>query len=244
MPEIKLQNVTKTYPVGRRKLFGRRKTAVGVERINLTIQQGEFVFIVGRSGCGKTTLLNLITGETKADAGMVCVDQYDLANLGHRTRKTVRLMFGRVWQEQQTLARKMTVKDNLKLTARIGRKRGESEADLDARVAKVLGLVGMSGVEKNYPVELSIGQCRRVELARALINSPDILVLDEITANLDDDNIWDIFHLLTEINRRGTTIIMATHADQYVNIMQKRVITLMNGRIFGDVPKGKYGDVV
>ena len=244
MPVIKLENVSKSYSVGRKRLFRKRETVVGVEKINLTIQQGEFVFIVGRSGCGKSTLLNLITGEIRPDTGTVCVDQNNLANVMPRARKAVRLMFGRVWQEQQTLARKMTVQENLKLTARIGRHRGEGEKELDARVAKVLGLVGMSGVEKCYPIELSIGQCRRVELARAMINSPDILVLDEITANLDDDNIWDIFHLLTEINRKGTTVIMATHANQYVNIMRKRVITLVNGRIFGDVPKGKYGDVV
>ena len=91
---------------------------------------------------------------------------------------------------------------------------------------------------------MSIGECRRVELARALINSPPILVLDEITANLDDDNIWDMFHLLQELNRKGTTIIMATHASQYVNIMRRRVVTLVDGKIFGDVEKGRYGDVV
>ena len=109
---------------------------------------------------------------------------------------------------------------------------------------KVLGLVGMRGVESRYPVEMSIGECRRVELARALINSPPILVLDEITANLDDDNIWDMFQLLQEINRMGTTVIMATHASRYVNIMRRRVITLVDGKIFGDVEKGRYGDVV
>lgn len=244
MPMIKLENVWKGYPVGRKRLLRKQPFTVGVRNINLSIQQGEFVFIGGQSGCGKTTLLNLITGDMKADAGNVWVDQYNLANLTPRTRKAVRLMYGRVWQEQQTLPRRMTVQESLKLVARIGKQHGESEAALDARVAKVLGLVGMSGVGKCFPVELSIGQCRRVELARALINSPAILVLDEITANLDDDNIWDIFHLLMEINRRGTTIIMATHADKYVTILQKRVITLVNGRIFGDVPKGKYGDVV
>ena len=109
---------------------------------------------------------------------------------------------------------------------------------------KVLGLVGMRGVEARYPVEMSIGECRRVELARALINSPPILVLDEITANLDDDNIWDMFQLLQEVNRMGTTVIMATHASRYVNIMRRRVITLVDGKIFGDVEKGRYGDVV
>ena len=244
MPEIKLESVTKSYPTGK-TWWGKYKDSIpGVEDINLTIQQGEFVFLIGSSGSGKTTLLNLITGALKADSGRVMVDQYNLASLLPHQKNRVALIFGRVWQEQQTLARKMTVNDNLKMVARIGRKRKESEKDMDVRVEKVLGLVGMSGVGKRYPIELSIGEARRVELARALINSPSVLVLDEITANLDDDNIWDIFHLLTEINRRGTTVIMATHANKYVNIMRKRVVTLANGHILGDVPKGKYGDVV
>lgn len=115
---------------------------------------------------------------------------------------------------------------------------------MDERIRKVLGLVGMRGAEKKYPGELSIGECRRVELARAMINSPPILVLDEITANLDDDNIWDMIILLNEVNRRGTTVIMATHASKYVNIMRRRVITLVDGHIFGDVERGRYGDVV
>ena len=123
-------------------------------------------------------------------------------------------------------------------------RRLESTKHVELRVKKVLGLVGMRGVESKYPVELSIGECRRVELARALINSPPILVLDEITANLDDDNIWDMFQLLQEVNRKGTTVIMATHASRYVNIMRRRVVTLVDGKIFGDVEKGRYGDVV
>ena len=126
----------------------------------------------------------------------------------------------------------------------IGRRRFESAKHIDERIQKVLGLVGMRGTEKMYPGELSIGECRRVELARALINSPPILVLDEITANLDDDNIWDMLILLNEVNRRGTTVIMATHASKYVNIMRRRVITLVDGHIFGDVERGRYGDVV
>ena len=129
------------------------------------------------------------------------------------------------------------------LAARVGRKL-ESAKQLHARIEKVIGLVGMAGTGKRYPAEMSIGECRRVELARALINSPPILILDEITANLDDDNIWDIFHLLTEINHRGTTVIMATHASKYVNIMRRRVVTLVDGRLFGEVRKGRYGDVV
>ena len=130
------------------------------------------------------------------------------------------------------------------MAAMIGRRRFESAKHIDERIRKVLGLVGMRGAEKMYPGELSIGECRRVELARAMINSPPILVLDEITANLDDDNIWDMIILLNEVNRRGTTVIMATHASKYVNIMRRRVITLVDGHIFGDVERGRYGDVV
>ena len=244
MPEIKFENVSVSYPKGKRRWGRKKEFTIGVEGVNLTIQQGEFVFLVGNSGAGKTTLLNLMTGVLKANSGRVMVDQYNLASLLPHQRNRVALMFGRVWQEQQTLVRKKTVEENLMMVARVGRRRRESEKDMHMRVEKVLGLVGMSGVQKRYPIELSIGEARRVELARALINSPSILVLDEITANLDDDNIWDIFHLLTEINRKGTTIIMATHASKYVNIMRKRVVTVMNGRIFGDVPKGKYGDVL
>ena len=111
-------------------------------------------------------------------------------------------------------------------------------------VKKALGIVGLPGVEECYPAELSIGESRRVELARAVLNSPSILLLDELTANLDDDVIWDLIHLLTELNARGTTIVMATHASQYVNILRRRVITLVDGKIVGDVKNGKYGDIV
>ena len=104
--------------------------------------------------------------------------------------------------------------------------------------------MGLPDVENCYPAELSIGESRRVELARAVINSPHILLLDELTANLDDDVIWDLLHLLMELNSHGTTIVMATHASQYVYILRKRVITLVDGRVVGDVKKGKYGDIV
>jgi len=243
MPAIRLENATKIY---RKKglLWPFRKYAdVGVEDINLTIHQGEFVFVVGSSGAGKTTLLNVLTGRLRPDQGKVYFGENNLSGLLAHTRNRAALSFGRVCQEV-TLVRKMTVEENLMLAARIGRKRGESVTQMRLRCTKVLGLVGMPGVEGKYPVELSHGECRRVELARAMINSPPVLVLDELTGNLDDDNIWDMFHLLTEINRRGTTVIMATHASRYVNIMRRRVITLVNGRIFGDVPKGRYGDII
>lgn len=145
-----------------------------------------------------------------------------------------------VVSQQGLLIRKRTVGDNLLLAANAaGLRRKSQEA-----VTKALGIVGLPGVEACYPAELSIGESRRVELARAVLNSPSILLLDELTANLDDDVIWDLLHLLQELNSRGTTIVMATHASQYVNIMRKRVITLVDGKVAGDVKKGKYGDII
>lgn len=237
MPNIRLENVSKFY-----KWEGRLRAAA--QEIDLEIDQGEFVFIVGSSGAGKSTLLKLITHELRPDSGKVYLDGRDLYCVPMWRKNRIALTFGQVWQESRMM-RKRTIRENLSAVARIGRRTGISAGDsLTARVSKVLGLVGMSGVEDRYPSELSIGELRRVELARALINSPPILILDEITANLDDDNIWDIFHLLQELNRRGTTIIMATHASRYVNIMRRRVITLVDGRVFGDVKKGRYGDIV
>ena len=130
---------------------------------------------------------------------------------------------------------------NLHMVARVSGLTREKK--LLERTQKALGIVGLGGVGEKYPGELSIGQARRVELARALINSPPILVLDELTANLDEDNIWDMMHVLTELNRQGTTVIMATHASMFVNIMHRRVVTLVDGRVAGDVAGGRYGEI-
>jgi cell division transport system ATP-binding protein len=216
---------------------------VGVEDVNLTIQQGEFVFVIGSSGAGKSTLLQLIAGHIRPDRGKVCLGDRDLQRVLKWSSNRAARVFGQVWQGQM-LIRKRTVEENLLLTAKIGSRRRENGKQIHQRVQKVLALVGMSGMERKYPAEMSIGECRRVELARALINSPPILILDELTANLDDDNIWDVFQLLQEVNHMGTTVIMATHASQYVNMLRQRVITMVDGHIFGDVQKGKYGDVM
>ena len=242
MPTITLEKVTKYYKVQKKHRRGEKRLETGVEDVDLTVEQGEFVFLVGSSGAGKSTLLDLISGKLKPDKGTVSLNGKDLARLFPWSHNQTALLFGKVCQEQ-TLARRITVEENLRMGAMIGRRRFESAKHIDERIQKVLGLVGMRGTEKMYPGELSIGECRRVELARALINSPPILVLDEITANLDDDNIWDMLILLNEVNRRGTTVIMATHASKYVNIMRRRVITLVDGHIFGDVERGRYGDV-
>ncbi len=232
MPEIRLENVSKLYTEDKR-------TSYAVRELNLKVEQGEFIFLIGSSGAGKSTLLKLISGELPPDEGTVYLNNANIARtIGPWRVRTVRT-FGVVNQECM-LIRKRTIGDNLLLAANAAGLRRRSRPS----VKKALGIVGLPGVESYYPAELSIGECRRVELARALINSPSILLIDELTANLDDDNIWDLMHLLTELNNKGTTIIMASHASQFVNIMRRRVVTLVDGRLIGDVRNGKYGDIV
>ena len=244
MPTIRLEHVSKWYELeGKRRFRKESRREVSLSDISLKIEQGEFVFIVGSSGAGKSTLLKVLSGQESPSEGEVLLDGRDLGRILRWSRNRANLLFGHVMQET-SLGRRMTVQENLQIAAQVGRKRLESKAQMQARIEKVLGLVGMANTGHFYPAELSQGENRWVELARALINSPAILVLDELTGNLDDDNIWDMLHLLTEINRRGTTVIMATHASKYVNIMRRRVITLVDGRIYGDVEKGRYGDVV
>ena len=217
-----------------------RRLTYAVRDISLTVEQGEFVFLIGSSGAGKTTLLQLMSGEIAPDEGTVLLNNTNIARMLGPWRVRARRTFG-VVSQQGLLIRKRTVGENLMLAAgAAGMMRRKSRE----AVKKALGIVGLPGVEECYPAELSIGESRRVELARAVLNSPSILLLDELTANLDDDVIWDLIHLLTELNARGTTIVMATHASQYVNILRRRVITLVDGKIVGDVKNGKYGDIV
>ena len=233
MAEIRLDHVSKRYMEERRLTYA-------VRDISLTVEQGEFVFLIGSSGAGKTTLLRLMSGEIAPDEGTVLLNNTNIARMLGPWRVRARRTFG-VVSQQGLLIRKRTVGENLMLAgAAAGMMRRKSRE----AVKKALGIVGLPGVEECYPAELSIGESRRVELARAVLNSPSILLLDELTANLDDDVIWDLIHLLTELNARGTTIVMATHASQYVNILRRRVITLVDGKIVGDVKNGKYGDIV
>ena len=232
MPEIRLEKITKFYKQEKRQV-------AAIRDVDLTVRQGEFLFVTGSSGAGKSTLLRLITGDLQPSSGTVYLDGASRTLLSRRFRE--RLMFGYVPQIPQ-LMRRRTIRDNLTAIAMI--QGGRRHGPIEERVNKALSMVGLPGVEDRYPVELSQGECRRVELARAMINSPAVLVLDELTANQDEDTIWDLFHLLEELNHRGTTIIMATHAQPFVNMLRKRVVTLVDGRFFADVEKGRYGDVV
>ena len=233
MPELRLENVSKLYKAEK------KRKEYAVRDLSLTVTQGEFVFLIGSSGAGKSTMLKLMGGEIPPDKGAVYLDGGNLIRYFGPWRTRVARTFGIVSQ-QPMLVRKRTILENLMMAARAGGMQRKSQAAAE----KALGLVGMPDVGECYPVELSIGEVRRVELARALVNSPPILLLDELTANLDDDAIWDMMHLLNELNTRGTTVIMATHASQFVNIMRRRVITLVDGKLLGDVKNGKYGDIV
>ena len=164
MPTITLENVSKYYKNRRKNRSGRRYET-GVEGVSLEIKQGEFVFITGSSGAGKSTLLDLISGRIKPDRGRVLLDGVSIAHPLLWQRERIALMFGRV-VEEHTLIRKMTVEDNLMIAARVGRKRFETPQEMRDRIKKVLGLVGLSGMEGRYPVEMSLGECRCVELAR------------------------------------------------------------------------------
>lgn len=212
-----------------------------IRSVDLTIERGEFVFITGSSGAGKSTLLQLIAYETQPSRGTVCLDGVNVNRLSQRQRQNRRLRFGYVPQFP-SLIRKRTIQENLSTVALLGRDRIHMAPD--KRVQKALNMVGMGDAADRYPAELSMGECRRVELARAIINNPDILVLDELTANLDEDTAWDMFLFLSELNHHGVTVIMASHAKKFVNLMRRRVITLVDGSILGDVQKGRYGDVV
>lgn len=233
MPEIRMEKVSKIYKTED------KRTHYAVRELEFTVQQGEFVFLIGSSGAGKSTMLKLIGGEIPPDEGAIYVDNANISRFFGPWKVRLARTFGVVGQEP-LLIRKRTIMENLMVAARASGMGRKSQPAAE----KALSLVGLSKMGDCFPAQLSIGEVRRVELARALVSSPPALLLDELTANLDDDTIWDIMHLLNELNSRGTTVIMATHASQYVNIMRRRVVTLVDGKLAGDVQHGKYGDIV
>ncbi len=235
MAAIELENVDKSYRRGPR-------LQPAAQNISLSIKQGEFVFLIGESGAGKSTLLRLMTGGIKPERGTVRLYGQDYAQMSEKRRRAAALMFGYVWQEPQLMKRR-TVFENIYLSALVGERKCRS-ATVRERVQKALGVTGMAPFAGMRADELSLGQCRRMELSRALVNNPSILILDELTANLDSDSAWDIAFVLDEIHRQGTTVIMATHSHNMVNAMRHRVITLAGGTVTGDARHGRYGDVV
>ncbi|MBR2338617.1 MAG: cell division ATP-binding protein FtsE [Clostridia bacterium] len=217
---IEFRGVHKTYDTGIKAL----------KDVNIKIEAGEFVFIVGASGAGKSTFLKLIMREEVANEGEVIVCNFKLSKLKKRQIPYLRRSMGIVFQDFR-LIDTMTVYDNVAFAMRVV---GASHREIRKRVPYVLGLVGLQHKSKSYPMELSGGEQQRVGLARALVNNPSLIIADEPTGNIDPDMSYEIMELLTEINRRGTTVLIVTHERDLVKAFHRRVIEIQDGRVVSD----------
>ena len=223
---IRLTDVYKEYENGTKALKG----------VSTQIDDGEFVFLVGPSGSGKSTIIKLLTGEVIPTAGRVMVNGFSMSRISDRQIPYMRRTIGVIFQDFRLIPKK-TVFDNLSLAMRAV---GATPRDIRTRIPYVLELVGLKGMEDRYPDELSGGEQQRVAIARAYVNHPQILLADEPTGNLDPTTSLGIMEVLDAINRTGTTIVMATHNEEIVNSMRKRVIELHTGKIVRDEAQGSY----
>ncbi|NLJ34449.1 MAG: cell division ATP-binding protein FtsE [Firmicutes bacterium] len=224
---IKICKVTKTYPNG----------TTALRDVNIHIKKGEFVFFVGASGAGKSTLAKLLLREELPTKGEILVNGVDIVKLKRRQLPFYRRGIGVVFQDFRLLPEK-TVYENVAFAMRVVE---EPRREILRQVPAVLHLVGLSHKSRMKPSQLSGGEQQRVALARAIVNNPPLLLADEPTGNLDPDTAWEIVRLLVEINRRGTTVIMGTHAREIVDTMKKRVVALEGGRVVRDDQRGAYG---
>ena len=223
---IEFRNVTKTYETG----------TEAVINANFVIDKGEFAFLVGSSGSGKSTLIKLILKEEEPSSGNIIINGKDTTFLKSYRIPYLRRSMGVVFQDFRLLPDR-TVYDNVAYAMYIVR---ATPRHIRRQVPMVLSLVGLSNKAKMYPNELSGGEQQRVALARALVNNPSMLIADEPTGNLDPETAWDIMTLLNDINNRGTTVVVATHAKDIVDKMKKRVIHIRKGEIVRDDKKGGY----
>ncbi len=228
---IRLHEVTKAFK------RGRDGEVVALETVSLEIAKGEFVFVVGPSGSGKSTLMRLLTREQVADAGEVWVAGKNLKKLRSWKVPLLRREIGYVFQDFKLLPNK-TVRENVAFALEVI---GRGRRDIRDRVPEVLELVGLTDKAGALPHELSGGQQQRVSIARAFVNNPRLLLCDEPTGNLDPATSVGIMKLLDRINRTGTTVVMATHDQQIVDSMRRRVVELADGRIVRDQVRGVYG---
>ncbi len=225
---ITLQDVTKVYTTG----------APALSNVNLHIKKGEFVFIVGDSGSGKSTMIKLLLRELVPSSGSINVMGYDLTRIRHRKIPKFRRNLGIVFQDFRLL-KDRNVYENVAFAQRIVQ---VPSKEIKRNVPSILATVGLAGKYKAKPRQLSGGQKQRVAIARALVNRPSILLADEPTGNLDPKNSWEIMKLLEQINENGTTVLVVTHNREIVNAMQKRVVTMKKGVIVSDEEKGGYID--
>ena len=206
--------------------------------VSLHIEKGEFVFVVGDSGSGKSTMIKLLLRELTPTSGRIIVNNYDLSRLRRRKIPKFRRNIGVVFQDFRLL-KDRNVYENVAFAQRVIE---VPTRQIKKNVPAMLSLVGLAGKYKAKTKELSGGEQQRVALARALVNNPPILLADEPTGNLDPKNSWEIMKLLEEINRRGTTVVVVTHNREIVNAMRKRVVTVKKGVIVSDEEKGEYID--
>ena len=226
MDLIRIKNVNKTYKTG----------VTAIYDLSLTIEKGEFLFIIGSTGCGKSTLIKMLYREEKPTSGKIIVGGIDVAKLRNGKVYKIRRKIGVVFQDFK-LRPRLNVYENVAFAAEV---LGLSKAEIHAKVIKALELVGLKARAKNYPNQLSGGEQQRVAIARAIVNEPKLLICDEPTGNLDEVTSMEIMNVLEEINKLGTTVIMVTHDTEIVDKMKKRVILLDSGRILKDYEKGTY----
>ncbi|GHU52363.1 cell division ATP-binding protein FtsE [Clostridia bacterium] len=210
----------------------------GITGVTIDIDPGEFVFIVGSSGSGKSTFMKTLLKEVELSDGEIYVGGTDLRTIRHRELPYFRRKMGVVFQDFRLLPNK-TVYENVAFAMRVTESAGR---DIRRYVPAVLSMVGLAKKARAYPHQLSGGEQQRCSLARAIVNKPPLLLADEPTGNLDPDTAWEIMDLLEDINKTGTTVIIATHAKEIVDTMQQRVIALKNGRVIRDIQRGGYYD--
>ncbi len=226
MDLIRMKNVKKKY----------RNGVTAIYDLNLKIKKGDFVFVIGSTGCGKSTLIKMLYREEKPTSGQIIVGGLDVGKLRNSKVYKLRRKLGVVFQDFKLLPKK-TVYENVAFSLEIF---GLPKDEIYSKVVKVLDLVGLKNKAKNYPNQLSGGEQQRVAIARAIVNGPKLLICDEPTGNLDEVTSMEIMNVLEAINKMGTTIIMVTHDTEIVNKMKKRVILLDAGRVLKDYKEGTY----
>jgi len=223
-PVIEFKGVSKTYKTGTHAL----------EDVNIKINKGEFVFVVGSSGAGKSTFMKLIMREEKANTGTISVNGYNLTKIKKRNIPMLRRTMGIVFQDFRLIP-KMNVFDNVAFAMHVV---GASTRQIRREVTKALSAVGLGDKARSMPNELSGGEQQRVGLARALVNNPTLIIADEPTGNVDPNMSYEIVSMLTAINKQGTTVLMVTHDHDLVHYFKHRVIMLDSGKIVADNPAG------
>lgn len=225
---ISVQNVTKVYENG----------VVAVDNLSVEINKGEFVFVVGSSGSGKSTFMKMLLKEVEPTQGKIFIDRKDITTISRKEIPYLRRKIGVVFQDFRLLPSK-TVYENVAFAMQVVE---DTPRNIRRSVPAILAMVGLHKKARAYPNQLSGGEQQRVALARAIVNKPPLLLADEPTGNLDPETAWDIVNLLKDINIRGTTVVIATHAKDIVDALQKRVITLKKGILIRDVREGGYSD--